>query len=168
MTKDFKINEQIKAREVLVIDEDGKKLGTYLLQKAQDIAVERNLDLVEISPEATPPVCKLLNYDKLRFSTQKAETKQKKIDTSEIKMSVRIAENDRDVKIRTAIKNLKDGNNVKLSVIMRGRENSHPEIAAELLKVVYEKITPFGKIISSTVVPNQGVVVMISPIKDGS
>jgi len=125
-------NNQIRVPELRVIDEDGSQLGILKTSDALALAQERGLDLVEVSPQAKPPVAKLVNYDKLRYHQKKLEQQQKKkikrIEVKNIRLSVRIAEHDMQVKARQAEKFLAEGHKVKIDLMMRGREQAFAEL----------------------------------------
>jgi translation initiation factor IF-3 len=125
-------NNQIRVPELRVIDEDGSQLGIMKTSDALALAQERGLDLVEVSPQAKPPVAKLVNYDKLRYHQKKLEQQQKKkikrIEVKNIRLSVRIAEHDMQVKARQAEKFLAEGHKVKIDLMMRGREQAFAEL----------------------------------------
>ena len=132
------INEEIKATEVRVIDENGEQLGIMLRDEALDIAQEKDLDLVNVSPNAKPPVCKILDYGKFKYDQQKREKearkKQKTIQVKEIRLSAAIEEHDIDVKAKRACKFLEAGDKVKVTLRFRGRERSHKEVAYAVLE----------------------------------
>jgi translation initiation factor IF-3 len=133
-----RINHQIAVPEVRVIDENGKMVGILKTSDALQMALDRDVDLVEISPTAKPPVVKLLDFDKYRYqqekAAQEARKKVKKISVKGIRLSVRIGQHDLDFKAKRADQFLSDGNKVKLDVQMRGREQAHPELAFDLIK----------------------------------
>lgn len=133
-----RINNQIKAPELRVIDENGKMIGILKTHEALQLSLEKGVDLVEISPNANPPVAKLLNYDKFRYQQEKlaqeAKKKIKKITVKMIRMSVRIGANDLNFKAKQATEFITDGNKVKVDVVMRGREQAHSELAFDLIK----------------------------------
>lgn len=127
---------------------DGKMLGIMKLQDALALASEQQVDLVEISPTANPPVVKLLDYDKYRYqqekSAQEAKKKIKKVTVKNIRLSVRIGQHDLDFKVKQANEFVSEGNKVKIDVQMRGREQAHPELAFDLIKKIQTLITiPF-------------------------
>ena len=132
------LNEEINDREIRLIGEDGEQLGIMSSDEALNIADERGLDLVKISPQAVPPVCKLMNYGKFRFEQSKREKEAKKnqhvVEIKEIRMSPGIDVGDFNTKLKNAQKFLADGNRVKVSVRFRGREMAHTEIGLNLLK----------------------------------
>ncbi|MBX4187869.1 MAG: translation initiation factor IF-3 [Candidatus Doudnabacteria bacterium] len=144
-TPKARINHFIKAPEVRVIDSDGKMLGVMKLSDALALANERQVDLVEISPNANPPVTKLLDYDKYRYqqekTAQEARKKVKKITVKNLRLSVRIGDHDLGFKTKQAVEFLGEGNKVKIDIVMRGREQAHPELAFELAKKVQSLIS---------------------------
>lgn len=134
---EHQINEEIREKEVRLIDSEGQQLGIMSLQKALDAAEEKGLDLVNISPKANPPVCKIMDYGKFRFEQTKKEKEAKKnqhvTEIKEVRMSPGIDTNDFNVKVKSALKFLKDGNHVKVTVRFRGREMAHTDIGKTLL-----------------------------------
>lgn len=127
------------------MDNDGSMLGVMKLSEALALAQERQIDLVEISPNANPPVCKLLDYDKYRYqqekTAQEARKKIKKVSVKNIRLSVRIGQHDMDFKAKQTNEFLGEGNKVKIDVVMRGREQAHPQLAFEVMKKVEALIT---------------------------
>ncbi len=144
------INEDIHEKEVRVIDSDGSQLGIISTKDALAIAAEKNLDLVEIAPTATPHVCRIMDYGKYKFEQMKREKEAKKnqkvIEVKEIRLSLNIDTNDFNTKLRNAIKFLKDGNKVKVSVRFRGREMAHPELGTEMVQKFAEGLAEFGSV----------------------
>ncbi len=134
---DHQLNEEIQDKEVRLIGEDGAQLGIVSAEQANLMAEEQGLDLVKISPNAVPPVCKIMDYSKFCFDQKKREKEAKKnqrvVEIKEIRMSPSIDTNDLNTKIKNAQKFLKDGNRVKVSVRFRGREMAHTEIGEKLL-----------------------------------
>lgn len=135
--KGHQINEDIRDKEVRLVSADGEQLGIMSAQEALDKAEEANLDLVKISPNAVPPVCKLMDYGKFKFEQTKREKEAKKnqkvVEIKEVRMSPSIDSNDFNVKLRNAQKFLADGDRVKVTVRFRGREMAHTEIGRDLL-----------------------------------
>ncbi|MBQ9348754.1 MAG: translation initiation factor IF-3 [Oscillibacter sp.] len=131
------LNEDIRDREVRLIGSDGEQMGIMSSAEALRIADEQNLDLVKISPQAKPPVCKLMNYGKFRFEQSKREKEARKnqhvVEIKEIRMSPGIDVGDFNTKLRNAQKFIADGNRVKVSVRFRGREMAHTDIGRDLL-----------------------------------
>ncbi len=134
---DHQLNEEIRDKEVRLIGEDGAQLGIVSAQQANAMAEEQGLDLVKISPNAVPPVCKIMDYSKFCYDQKKREKdarkNQKVVEIKEIRMSPSIDTNDLNTKIKAAQKFLGDGNRVKVSVRFRGREMAHTNIGEKLL-----------------------------------
>ena len=135
---EHQINEEIRDKEVRLIGDDGEQLGILPIQQAQDIAVEKGMDLVKIAPQAKPPVCKIMDYSKYRYEQAKREKEAKKnqhvVEIKEVRMSPGIDVGDFNTKLRSAQKFLGEGNRVKVTVRFRGREMAHTEIGLNLLK----------------------------------
>jgi translation initiation factor IF-3 len=148
IAKEYYINNGIKSDRVLVIDETGKQLGVLLTKDAVNHALDRSLDLVEVSPAAEPPVCKIMDYGKHRYKLTMKERnakKQTKVKasiqkTKEIKFKTRTGENELDWKIKQAKKFLSKGNKVKITVLYRGREITHPELGMTIMKTVKDAL----------------------------
>ena len=143
-------NEHITAGEVRVISSTGEQLGIISIREALNIAEDEGFDLVEVSPEAKPPVCKIIDYGKLKYKEQKskkeAKKKQKTIEVKEIKMRPGIDKHDYEVKIRALSKFISGGNKVKVSMRFRGREMEHQDLGFELLKKLTEQVSEYAKI----------------------
>ncbi len=136
--RETRINERIRAREIKVIDENGEMIGVMTPMRAMDIARERNMDLVEISPFAVPPVCKLMDYGRFKYEQSKkdneARKRQKTTETKEIRMTPRTDDHDIEVKVKKIMEFLAEGDKVKVSVKFRGREAFHPELGRKVLE----------------------------------
>ena len=136
-SKELAINEEIKFKEVRVIDQDGSQLGILPIAKAIEAAYARDLDLVNISPNADPPVCKVMDYGKYRFEQAKREKEAKKnqkvVEVKEIRLGLGIDTHDFETKGKHAMRFLADGNKVMVSIRFRGREMGHPEIGTEIM-----------------------------------
>ena len=134
---DHQLNEEIRDKELRVIGEDGAQLGIMSAEQANALAEEQGLDLVKISPNAVPPVCKIMDYSKFCFDQKKREKEAKKnqrvVEIKEIRMSPSIDTNDFNTKVKSAQKFLADGNRVKVSVRFRGREMAHTNLGEKLL-----------------------------------
>jgi translation initiation factor IF-3 len=143
-SRETRINERIRAREVRVIDEDGQMLGVMTSFAALQLARERNLDLVEVSPQAVPPVCKILDWGRYKYEQSKRESEarkhQKVTQLREIRLAPRTAEHDIAVKVRKIQEFLAEGDKIKVSVVFRGREKAHPEIGRILLEEITQAI----------------------------
>ena len=129
---EHQINEEIRDKEVRLISNDGEQLGIVAIQKAQDIAVEKGMDLVKIAPQAKPPVCKIMDYGKFRFEQAKREKEARKnqrvVEIKEIRLTPNIDIGDLNTKVKNACRFLKDGDKVKVSVRFRGREVTHSSL----------------------------------------
>ena len=134
---EHQLNEEIRDKEIRVIGAEGGQLGIMSAEEANRIAEEQGLDLVKISPNAVPPVCKIMDYSKFCFDQKKKEKEAKKnqrvVEVKEIRMSPSIDTNDLNTKVKNALKFLGDGNRVKVSVRFRGREMAHTNIGEKLL-----------------------------------
>ena len=146
----LRTNEQITASEVRVISSSGKQLGIISIREALYHAEDEGFDLVEVSPDAKPPVCKIVDYGKLKYREQKskkeAKKKQKIIEVKEIKMRPCINKHDYEVKIKALSKFISGGNKVKVSMRFRGREMEHQNLGMELLKKLTEEVSEYAKI----------------------
>ena len=144
------INEEIRDKEVRLIDSDGSQLGIVTAKEAQRIAYEKNLDLVKIAPQAKPPVCKIMDYGKYKFEAAKKEKEarknQKIVAIKEVRLSPSIDDHDFQTKARNAIKFLSSGDKVKVSVRFRGRELHHASLGEEILKKFADAISGVGTI----------------------
>ncbi len=140
----MRINESIRAREVRVISADGQQLGIMSGWDALQMAQEAHLDLVEIAPTAKPPVCRIMDFGKYRYEQQKREKearkKQKTFDLKEVKLRPGIEDHDFEVKFKNALRFLQDGDKVKVTIMFRGRELSHPELGQVLLQRMAEQL----------------------------
>lgn len=163
------INGSITEREVRLIDENGVQLGVMSKTEAQRIADFRNLDLVNISPTAKPPVCKIMNYGKYRFDMIKKDKEsrkaQKVIEIKEIRLSQTIDTGDINTKAKHARSFLESGNKVKVTLKMYGRQLSHPEISVEVLNGFYELVKDVGVVDKKPTTEGRAVTMMLSPLK---
>ncbi|MCL5781388.1 MAG: translation initiation factor IF-3 [Firmicutes bacterium] len=137
MSKEQRINEEIRAREVRVVDADNNQLGIMPVKEALRIAEERQLDLVEVAPQAKPPVCRIMDFGKFKYEQSKrekdAKKKQRIIQVKEVKLRPRIEDHDYTVKAKNAERFLKDGDKVKVTIMFRGREIVHTDLGKKLL-----------------------------------
>ena len=145
-----RMNEQITASEVRVISSTGKQLGIISIREALNHAEDEGFDLVEVSPDAKPPVCKIIDYGKLKYKEQKskkeAKKKQKTIEVKEIKMRPGIDTHDYNVKVKALSKFIGGGNKVKVSMRFRGREMEHQNLGFDLLKKLTEEVIEYAKV----------------------
>ncbi|MDD2574796.1 MAG: translation initiation factor IF-3 [Firmicutes bacterium] len=137
ISKELQVNEQIRDREVRLIDSNGDQLGILSAREAQKLAYDRQLDLVKVAPNARPPVCRIMDYGKYKYETNKKEKEAKKnqkvISIKEVRLSPTIEKHDLDVKRRNAEKFLKSGDKVKVSIRFRGRQLSHTGIGRTIM-----------------------------------
>lgn len=145
-----RINGQIRVDKVRLINSDGEMLGIVTIDAAMKKAIEQELDLIEVSPNAEPPVCKIMNYGKYKYEIgkkiQEAKKKQKVVETKEIKIRPNIAIGDYTIKLRKAVEFLKNGDKVRVSLAFKGREMSHNEVGFALMKKFKEDILDHGKV----------------------
>ena len=145
-----RVNEQIEAEKVRVVNADGEMVGVISKEEGIEIAFEAGLDLVEVSPNADPPVCKVLDYGKYKYEAQKkaneARKKQKVIDVKEIKMRPGIDEHDYQVKMRSVRRFLDEGDKVKMTIRFRGREMVHQELGMKVLDRIREDVDELAKV----------------------
>ena len=136
--QELQIHEQIRAKELRVIDSDGTQLGIMPLRRAMGLAEQKNLDLVKIAPQANPPVCKIIDYGKFRFEQAKREKEARKnqrvVEIKEVRLSLNIDTHDFETKRNHALRFISEGNKVKASIRFRGREMGHPELGLEIMR----------------------------------
>lgn len=161
----------IRYNEVRVIDEDKKQIGILSAAEALSLAREKDLDLVEIAPEASPPVCRIMDYGKFLYELHKkaheAKKHQKQIQVKEIKFRPKISIHDYNFKLRHVHRFLGEGNKVKITVMLRGREKSKPELAHSILDRVLEDVKELGKQDGEVRAQHWAISVLLSPIKTG-
>ena len=149
-SKEVLINEAIREKEVRVVDATGQQLGIMSSRQALELAQQKGLDLVNIAPHAKPPVCRIMDYGKYRYEQAKREKEarknQKTIEVKEVRMNLNIDDHDLNTKINNAIKFLKAGNKVKVSVRFRGREMAHQELGRALLERFQQACADFGRV----------------------
>ena len=162
-----RINHRIDAREVRLIGADGANVGVVPIRQAIIMAEEANLDLVEISPDAKPPVCKILDYGKFKFQEQKkaaeARKKQKVIEIKEIKMRPMIDDHDYDVKMKAIKRFFEEGDKVKITLRFRGREMAHQELGQQLLDRVKKDTVEIAKVESEPRFEGRQIVMVLAP-----
>ena len=168
--KENLINEEIRDKELRLIDNDGAQLGIKSLEEALGIAYNKKLDLVNIAPNANPPVCKILDYGKYRYDLQKkekeAKKKQKTTQVKEIRLSTFIEDHDINVKANTAIKFLKDGDKVKVSLRFRGREKDYANKGLEVMQRFNKIISEFGGVEKKPEFEGRSLIMIIAPKSD--
>lgn len=163
----MRINEEIRAREVRVIGSDGEQLGIMSGREAQQLAYEKHLDLVEIAPTAKPPVCRIMDYGKYRYEQQKREKesrkKQKTFDIKEVKLRPGIEEHDFNVKFKNAVRFLEDGDKVKVTIMFRGRELSHPELGEVLLNKMAAQLKEMAVVERQPKLEGKNMIMIVTP-----
>ena len=163
------LNEEIRDKELRLIGSEGEQLGIMSADEALKIADEQGLDLVKISPQAVPPVCKLMDYGKFRFEQGKREKEARKnqhvVEIKEIRMSPGIDTGDFNVKLKNAHKFLADGNRVKVSVRFRGREMAHTEIGKKLLDEFAEQCAEVSSVDKGAKLEGRNMSMFLSPKK---
>ena len=165
------INDQIRAKEVRVIDSDGAQLGILSIKDALNIAYGKDLDLVEISPNSEPPVCRVMDYGKFRFEREKKEKEQRKkqqtIDIKEIQLSCRIDTHDFETKAGHAIKFLSEGNKVRVKLKFKGREIAHQELGREMLEKFAQACSEVGTVDKKPVLEGKQLTMFMAPVTPG-
>lgn len=163
----MQINEDIRDREVRVVTDGGEQLGIMSAKEALKKAEERNLDLVKISPNAKPPVCKIMDYGKYRFEQSKREKENRKnqrvIEIKEIRLSLNIDTHDFETKVNHAHKFLKAGNKVKVSIRFRGREMAHPQIGEGSMKRFAEACEEFATVEKPAKLEGRQMLMFLAP-----
>ena len=162
-----KINEAIRAKDVRLIDENGENVGVVSHADALERAVKVGLDLVEISPDAEPPVCKILDFGKYKYQAQKkaaeARKHQKIVEIKEIKMRPSIDDHDYDVKMRSIRRFFEEGDKVKVTLRFRGRELAHQELGWQVLQRVKADTEPISKVESEPRMEGRQMVMVLAP-----
>jgi translation initiation factor IF-3 len=162
------VNDRIRASEIRLIGADGDNVGVVSPDRALEMAYDAGLDLVEISPNANPPVCKIMDFGKFKYEQQKRESearkKQKIIEIKEVKFRPNTDTNDYDVKMRNVFKFLENGDKVKVTLRFRGREMAHQELGRDLLNRVAEDIKELGKVENMPKMEGRQMIMMIGPL----
>lgn len=164
-----RVNEKVRGSEIRLIGAEGENVGVVTPEAALEMAIDVGLDLVEISPNASPPVCKIMDFGKFKYETQKKEAearkKQKIIEIKEVKFRPNTDTHDYDVKMRNVVKFLENGDKVKITMRFRGREMAHLELGRNLLERVADDTEELGKIDSMPKMEGRQMIMMISPSK---
>lgn len=163
------MNRQIRISPVRVISPEGEQLGILPIERAQEIAEEQGLDLVEVAPLARPPVCRIMDYGKFKYEEQRqqreARKKQHHVQIKEVKMRPGIEDHDYDFKLRHARRFLEEGNKVKLTMMFRGRQMAHPEFGRQVLDRVSQAVQDISKVESHPMMEGRSMVMMLAPLK---
>ncbi len=170
ISKEALINEEIRDNELRVIDNEGNMLGIMSREEALNLAAEKNLDLVNISPNANPPVCKILDYGKYRYDMQKrekdAKKKQKQTQVKEIRLSTFIEEHDIAVKAKTGAKFLADGDKLKVSLRFRGREKDYASTGMAVMNKFAEFVSEVGTVEKKPEFEGRSLIMVLAPKSD--
>jgi translation initiation factor IF-3 len=170
ISKELRINEEIRAKEIRVIGADGDQVGILSPREALLLAQQAGLDLVEVAPQAKPPVCRIMDYGKYKFQQSKREKearkKQKTINVKEVKLRLGIEEHDFEVKARNAIRFLSNGDRVKVTIMFRGREISHSNLGLILCERFSERVKDFGVVDKKPSVEGRNMIMHLSPKQD--
>ncbi|RAI43323.1 translation initiation factor IF-3 [Rhodoplanes roseus] len=162
-----RVNDEIRVREVHLIDKDGANRGNIPIAEALRLAQEAGLDLVEIAPNAAPPVCKLLDYGKFKYQEQKkaaeARKRQKIVEVKEVKFRPMIDDHDYEVKMRAMHRFFEEGDKVKVTLRFRGREMAHQELGFQLLNRVKEDTTKLAKVEQDPKMEGRQMVMVLAP-----
>lgn len=166
-SKELQINDEIRDKELRIIDTDGSQLGIMSANDALDKAAEKNLDLVKISPMAKPPVCKIMDYGKYRFEQAKREKEAKKnqhiVDIKEIRLSLNIDTHDFNTKQGHAKRFIGEGDKVKVSIRFRGREMGHPELGYEIMRKFADSCAEFANVEKAAKLEGRNMLMFLAP-----
>ncbi len=168
--REYRVNQRIRVPEVRLVDEKGEQLGVMATQQAMTIANDRELDLVEVAPAAAPPVCRLMDYGRFKYDTDRKEREERKKrkekvtnELREVRMKTRIGLHDRSAKTRLVKRLLGQGSKVKVSVMFRGREMDHPELGMGLLRAVAEDLADDALLESSPRFEGRFLAMVLTP-----
>src|SRR5580658_7275882 len=166
-TTDYRVNERIRAREVRLIDAEGQQLGVKALPEALAVARQLDLDLVEVAPDANPPVCRIMDYNRFKYETaQRAkESRKKATNTSikEMKYRPKIGTGDFLTKTRQVSRFLEDGHKVKVTIMFRGREVSHPELGMKILQDLADQVSSVAKVEAAPKLDGRNMTMVLAP-----
>jgi translation initiation factor IF-3 len=169
IVKDVRINREIRAKEVRVIDPEGKQLGILPLVEALRAAVNFELDLVEVSPKSEPPVCRIMDYGKFKYQQSKkahdAKKKQAVIHLKEVKMRPKTEEHDFQFKLRHIERFLKEGNKTKVTIVFRGREMAHPDLGKNMLGRITEEAKEWAKVEQAPRFEGRNFIMILAPLQ---
>lgn len=164
-----RLNEEITVRECRLIGFDGEQMGIYVTAEAQRVADNQGLDLVEIAPNAEPPVCRIMDYGKFKYDqaikAKQARKNQSKVETKEMKFRPKIDVGDYTTKKKHVLRFLDDGNKVKITIMFRGREMAHPEQGLNVLERLAEDLKPYATVESQPKLEGRNMLMLLAPIK---
>lgn len=168
ISRDVRINREIRAKEVRVIDSEGKQLGILPLVEALRVAANADLDLVEVSPKSEPPVCRIMDFGKFKYQQSKkahdAKKKQAVVHLKEVKLRAKTGEHDLEFKLRHIERFLKEGNKTKVTIIFRGREITHSDLGKQMMGRIAEKAKEWGKIEQPAKFEGRNYVMILAPL----
>lgn len=171
-TTEPRINDRIKASRCRLISEDGEQLGIFMMSDALRMADDQGLDLVEVAPNADPPVCKIMDYGKYRYEQEqkakKARKNQTRIEIKEIKFRPRIDQHDYETKKKHVVRFLQDGDKVKVTIMFRGREMVHAEHGLAILERLASEISTIGVIESAPKLEGRNMFMLLAPTKEAA
>jgi len=163
------VNERIRIREVRLIDENGAQVGIVQTRDALEMARERGLDLVEVAPNAIPPVCRLMDYGKFRYEQSRKDRESRRhqhvVELKEVRIRPKIDDHDLETKGRQAAKFLDGGDKVKLTVLFRGREMAHPDIGKALLDQLADQLRPHGALEQTPKLEGRSMTMIMNPLR---
>src|SRR4030043_2273298 len=169
IVRDVRINREIRAKEVRVIDPEGKQLGILPVVEALRAAANANLDLVEVSPKSEPPVCRIMDYGKYKYQQSKkahdAKKKQAVVHLKEGKMRAKTEEHDFQFKLKHIERFLKEGNKTKVTVVFRGRELAHPDFGRNMLGRIAEEAKEWGKVEQGPKFEGRNFIMVLTPLQ---
>lgn len=165
INQNLRCNEQIRISPVRLIGEDNEQLGIVSNQEAMQIAREAGVDLVEVAPNVRPPVCRLMNYGRWKYTQKKNVRKHHEQQLKEVRLRPKTDTNDREIKIRRAIKFLRHGHKVQFTMVFRGREQSHREIGYRIFQLIVELLGHRVKVERAPSMEGRHMVMILSPIK---
>jgi translation initiation factor IF-3 len=169
IARDVRVNREIRARELRVIDPEGRQLGVLPLVEALRAAADADLDLVEVSPKSEPPVCRIMDYGKFKYQQSKkahdAKKKQAVIHLKEVKLRSKTEEHDLQFKLRHIERFLKEGNKTKITIIFRGREIAHADLGRQMMERVMEQAKEWGKIEQPPKFEGRNYVMILAPLQ---
>ena len=167
-----RVNERIRIREVRLIDDEGNQIGVIPTREALEMARERGLDLVEVAPNASPPVCRLMDYGKFRYEQSRKERDSKKnqhvVKVKEVRIEPKIGDHDLETKGRQAQRFLESGDKVKLTVLFRGRSITHPELGRDLLERLGEQLKNHGVVEQAARMEGRTMTMYMAPVRGRS
>jgi translation initiation factor IF-3 len=169
ISRDVRINREIRAKEVRVIDPEGKQLGVLTVVEALRAAANFELDLVEVSPKSDPPVCRIMDYGKFKYQQSKkahdARKRQTVVQLKEVKMRPKTEEHDFQFKLRHIERFLKEGNKTKITIVFRGRELAHPDLGRNMLSRVTEEAKEWGKVEQFPKFEGRNFTMILAPLQ---